>query len=92
MEHGGWRWVRIHIESVLVQYSGVPVVFPHKSAIRSDPPTKGMTRGHMRLSVPNIPPSVLAKSALRNVPRRAYYLRKQFSASLRSYLLERLPS
>ena len=69
MEHGRWRWVRIHIESVLVQYSGVPVVFPHKSAIRSDPPTKGMTRGHMRLSVPNIPPSVLAKSALRNVPR-----------------------
>ena len=45
---------------------------PHKSDTRTDSPIEGLTHsptGHMRLSVPNIPPSVLAKSALRNVPR-----------------------
>ena len=63
MRKARWRWVRIH----LVQRCA-----SRPSPTRTDSPIERLTHsptGHMRLSVPNIPPSVLAKSALRNVPR-----------------------
>ena len=76
MKHGGRRCVQIHIESVLasaVQCQSCAflptnrLTGPAYRSSNSHTLPRGFG-GYMRLSVPNIPPSILANAALRNVP------------------------